>query len=126
MFILCTLLIFPDPAQIVVAPEPLIVDEGFTVLITCVAYGELPTYISWVRESDQTTLDNSTSSRVTVYEELVTEGGLTFTQSILEICSVDETDESNYTCVAVNSFGNDSSLFQFDVVPGKLKEALIR
>ncbi len=112
-----TLPIPPDPAQIVVAPESTTVDAGLTVLITCVAHGELPTYISWVRESDQTTLDNSTNSRVTVYEELVTEGGLTFTQSILEICSVDETDQSNYTCVAENSFGNDTATFELGVSP---------
>ncbi len=101
------------------------VDAGLTVLITCVAYGEPSTYISWVRDSDQTTLDNSTSSRVTVYEVLVTEGGLTFTQSILEICSVDETDESNYTCVAENSFGNDTATFKLGVNPEGKKAAIM-
>ncbi len=81
------------------------------------AYGELPTYISWVRDFAHTTLDNSTSTQVTVYEELVTEGELSFTQSILEICSVEEMDESNYTCVAVNSFGNDTATFELSVNP---------
>ncbi len=103
------------PAQIVITPDTLTVDPGNTLLITCVAYGELPTYISWVRDFAHTTLDNSTSTQVTVYEELVTEGELTFTQSVLEICSVEEMDESNYTCVAVNSFGNDTATFELGV-----------
>ncbi len=112
-----------DPAQIVIAPESSSVDVGVTVLITCVAYGELPTNITWVRDSDQTTLDNSTSPRVTIYEELVTEGGLTFTQSILEVCSVEEMDASNYTCFTANDFGNDTATFELAVNPqGKASE----
>ncbi len=106
-----------NPAQIVIAPESTSIDFGVTVLITCVAYGEAPTYITWVRDSDQTTLDNSTSSRVTIYEELITEGGLTFAQSILEVCSVEEMDASNYTCVTANDFGNDTATFELTVNP---------
>ncbi len=117
VFTISTLLVLPDPAQIIVAPRSLTVDAGVTVLMTCVAYGGLPAYISWIQESNQTTLDNSSNSWVTVYEELVTEGELTFTQSILEICSVEEMDESNYTCVAENSFGNDTATFELSVNP---------
>ncbi len=68
--------------------------------------------ISWVRESDRTVLDNSTNSRVTVDEELVTEQGLAIIWSTLEITSVEDMDESHYTCIAVNEFGIDSVVFE--------------
>ncbi len=102
---------------IVIGPEDVTVEAGSTVLITCVAYSEATTSITWIRDSDQTTLDNSTGSQVTVYEELVTEGGLTFVQSILEVCSVEDGDSGSYTCVASNEFRNDSSTFNLTVLP---------
>ena len=98
-----------------IAPESTSVNVGSTVLITCVASGDSPTFITWSNQSEP---QLTNSSRVTIYEELVTEGGVTFVQSILEICSVQETDASNYTCSAENDFGTDSATFELTVTRG--------
>ncbi len=75
---------------IVIGPKDVTVEAGSTVLITCVAYSDDTPSITWVRDYDQAILDSSTSSQVTVYEQLVTEGELTFVQAILEVCSVED------------------------------------
>ena len=82
------------------------------MLFTCVAAGGPSTSISWSSLSEP---QLTNSSRVTIYEELVTEGGVTFVQSFLEICSVQETDASNYTCSATNDLGTDNATFEFAV-----------
>ncbi len=52
----------------------------------------------------------------------MTKEGLTFSQSTLEVSSVEDMDESNYTCIAVNEFGNDSAVFDLSLdSEGKLK-----
>ena len=111
---ICVLPPHADPAQIVIAPESIAVNVGTTVLITCVASGDSPTFITWSNQSEP---QLTNSSRVTIYEELVTEGGVTFVQSILEICSVQETDASNYTCSAENDLGTDNATFELAVNP---------
>jgi len=99
---------FSDPAQIVIRPnQTTAVDAGITITFVCVAYGDPNPSISWNR--GDTLLSND--SRVTIYEELVTENGMTFVQSILELCSAEEADGGQYNCFADNSLGNDTASF---------------
>ena len=103
------------PVQIVLHPVNLTdVPDGDTVLLTCVANGDLPLSISWSREG--TVLMND-SQRITIYEEEIEEGGITFLQSILQICSARADDAGTYSCIAENEAGNDTANFQLNVVP---------
>ena len=83
------------------------VDAGITITFVCVAYGDPNPSISWNR--GDALLSND--SRVTIYEELVTENGMTFVQSILELCSAEEADGGQYSCFADNTLGNDTASF---------------
>ena len=105
------------PPQIVVAPtDSLEVDAGTTVTYVCAAFGEdEPPNILW--QFNDTLLNNDTSALVTVYESEVMENGLTFTQSILELCSVEVDNAGEYSCTANNSRGSNSSSFTLDVRP---------
>ena len=87
------------------------VDAGNTITFACVAYGDPNPSISW--NTGGTPLSNGT--RVTIYEELVTENGVTFVQSILELCSAEEADAGQYSCFADNTLGNDTESFELTV-----------
>ena len=105
------------PAQIVLHPvDPTDVPDGDTVLLTCVAYGDLPLSISWSR--DGSTLMND-SQRITIFEEEVEEGGITFIQSTLQICSTEANDAGVYSCIAENEAGNDTATFELTVTPNE-------
>ena len=78
----------------------------------CVASGDPSPSISWNR--GDTVLNND--SRVTIYEDLVTENGVTFVWSILELCSAEEADAGQYSCIADNTFGNDTASFVLAVI----------
>ena len=82
-------------------------DAGNTITFVCVASGDPNPSISWNR--GDAVLNND--SRVTIYEDLVTEDGVTFVQSILELCSVEEADAGQYSCFVDNTFGNDTVSF---------------
>ena len=43
----------------------------------------------------------------TVYNEMLTQGNLTFVVSILEICSIELGEGGDYTCNATNGFINE-------------------
>ena len=103
---------FSDPAQIVIRPnQTIVVDAGNTITFVCVASVNPNPSISWNRGG--TALNND--SRVTIYEELVTEIGVTFVQSILELCSAEEADAGQYSCFADNTLGNDTTFFVLTV-----------
>ena len=103
------------PAQIVLHPvDPTDVPDGDTVLLTCVAYGDVPLSISWNREDSIVMND---SQRITIYEDEVEEGGITFIQSILQICSTEANDAGVYSCIAENDAGNDTDAFELTVTP---------
>ena len=57
----------------------------------------------------------SNDSRVTIYEDLVTENAMTFVQSILELCSAEQADAGQYSCIAENTLGNDTASFMLTV-----------
>ena len=91
------------------------VDAGSTVLLTCVALAKDQLSIEWIREGNETTLSNRT--RITIYEELIDEGDLTFLKSILEICRTDEADSGLHSCLADDGVSNDTVMFQLNVLP---------
>ena len=80
-----------EPAQIVVHPnQTTAVDAGYTITFACVAYGDPHPFISWNR--GDTPLSNDSRATIIIIiimkvEELVTENGVTFVQSIPELCS---------------------------------------
>ena len=103
---------FTDPARIVIRPNQTTnVDAGNTIISVCVAYGDPNPSITWSRGDAVVSND----SRVTIYEELVTENGVTFVQSIIEVCSAEETDAGQYSCFAENAFGNDTAVIELTV-----------
>lgn len=110
--------LYTEPPQLVVTPNSSIeVDAGATVTYVCVGFSqdELPN-ILW-RFGDEI-LSNDTSPLVTVYESQVMENGLNFTESILELCSVELENAGNYSCTANNSGGSsNSSTFVLNVRP---------
>ena len=101
----------------VIAPNASIeVDAGTTVTYVCVGFGEdEPPNIIW--EFGDQLLSNDTSSLVTIYESEVTENRLVFSQSILELCSVEVKNAGMYSCTANNSRGSNSSTFTLNVRP---------
>ena len=58
-------------------------------------------------------------SRVVTFMDVVTEGGVVFTRSILQLCGVSKDDEALYTCVASNDVNISQSSF-FLIVIGEL------
>ena len=101
----------------VVAPNTsLEVDAGTTVTYVCVGYGEdEPPNIIW--EFEGQLLSNDTSSLVTIYESQVEENRQVFSQSILELYSVEIENAGMYSCTANNSRGSNSSTFTLNVRP---------
>lgn len=99
--------------EIVISPEAQTdVLIGDTVLFTCVAYGDSVSTISWSRGGNDLMND---SQRVTIYEEEITEGGITFVQSILQICSVGLGDTTEgYSCSAGSDADVDSATFELN------------
>ena len=86
-------------------------EAGSTVFFACVGFGDQIPLVSWSTDGDQ--LRNN--SRVTIYEDLVTENGIDFVQSTLEICSAEESDGREYSCNVRNALGNASVNFQLSV-----------
>ena len=89
--------------MIVMHPVPINdVDPGSTVILQCVGYGFPTPHINWMLNG--TALSNT--SNTVIYEELVNEGGVCFTKSTLEVCSVN--DPVTYNCDVANIIGNSS------------------
>ena len=96
-----------------ISPVNSSVEVGSTVALTCVGYGNPIVSVTWSKEDIQ--LNNS--SRITTYENMVTGSGIVLVQSILVICSVDEADSGQYSCVVGNTLGNSSVNFDLSVTP---------
>ena len=83
---------------------------GDTVMLTCVSY-QSP--ITWSQEGVELVND---SMRITVYQDQIEENGLSFYQSILQICSTESSDSGTYSCNADGGDrGNSSISFQLTV-----------
>ena len=83
-----------------------------TFLAVCVGTGFPQPSISW--SLDGSPLENS--SRVSIYEEVIEESGITFVQSFLEVCSVGFMDAGLYQCTVANRIANASSNFTLTVI----------
>ena len=88
-----------------------VITAGHTGTFVCVAYGYPVPSLTW--ERDGTPLSNQ--SRSTIYEELVVENQLTFVQSILVLCSLEEDDTAHYNCNASNNISFASASFNLTV-----------
>ena len=96
------------PVEIVVSPENISVDINDTLVLACVAYGDPIPSVGWSRGGQGLIND----SRVTIYENQVTERGLSFSKTILEMCSFEAPDSGQYSCDASNQATNASTSFQ--------------
>jgi len=107
-----TIPLFSEPAQLVLqSNQTNEIDAGSAINLTCVAYGVPIPSISWNNRS--TLLRNS--SRVTIYEGLVIENGVTSVQSILQLCGAVEADTGQYSCFTNNTLGIDTAPFDLTV-----------
>ena len=115
--------LFPLAApQLVISPENLTeVNSGDTVFLTCVALGEPPLAFRWTRDGR----DLMNDSRVFIYDEAFEEGGSTFVQSILQVCSTEESDSGVYSCVAESEQGNATATFEVDILGKETKGQLM-
>ena len=95
-----------------ISPVDYTIDESATLVAVCVGTGFPQPSISW--SLDGSPLDNN--SRITIYEEVIEESGLTFVQSFLEVCSVDyDMDAGLYQCTVANRIVNASTYFTLTV-----------
>ena len=102
----------PAPAQIVIRPNNLTqVNSGDTLTVGCVAYGDPLPHLSWRKDG----VELANGSQIQIYEERVTESGITFIKSILEICSASEADIGQYSCTANNTLGFETAEFELQV-----------
>ena len=110
--------VFPAPAQIVIHPNNLTqVNSDDTLTVSCVAYGDPLPHLSWRKDG----VELANGSQIQIYEERVTESGITFIKSILEICSASEADIGQYSCTANNTLGFETAEFELQVnTEGKL------
>ena len=88
--------------QILISPGNATVSNGNTVILNCLGSGNPAPTVTWKRGAAQ----QSNSSAITIYTERVTVvQGLSFVQSILEICSVGTTTDGQFSCSVSNSLG---------------------
>ena len=100
-------------ASIVVAPPSnVFVRGGETIMIVCAGIGSSPE-LFWSRGGD--TITNATDDRVTIYEEFGMEGNTPYIQSILEICSTQESDEGVYECTVTSRTVSNTVNFTLSV-----------
>ena len=89
------------------------VDAGSTGSLVCVTGAVPMPTIAWFRNGME--IDNESYSGVVVIESLFND---TYVQSILEVCPFTSSLAGNFTCLAVNPFGNASFEFQLQVNSG--------
>ena len=95
-----------DPPEILIHPNLTTeVDAYNTVIFTCVASGDPAPSIIWRKGNTELT----NASQLLINETLVISNGVTFLQSSLVLCSVEEADAGDYSCVSENIFGNDTA-----------------
>ena len=86
------------------APGNMTVVSGGTVDLLCQAYGIPIPNITWTKDTVPLN-NNSITGRITIYEGVITEGGVALARSFLQICSLQPSDGGQYSCFADNSVG---------------------
>ena len=71
---------------------------GETALLICVGYGQPYLEITWSTNGEII----MNSSLVTIHEVDTTQGGRSYRQSSLDICSLEVSDTGSYTCAISN------------------------
>jgi len=100
--------------EIVVRPEAVNdVTAGTSALLACVASGHPLPSITWNAIGE-----TINETEISIYTEILMQGGLTFIKSVLEICSVGKNSVTNYQCTAESSASNDT--FQFELLVATL------
>ena len=104
-------------AEIVIAPDSSEVDAGNTAIFTCVGLSDPPPNITWTFNGDVLSND----STISVYTQLVNQGGTVFVLSMLELCGATEKSSGLYACVATDGEGRSTSadFSLFVMQPGK-------
>ena len=86
---------------------------NYTTAVFCVGYGKPVPYIAWSRNGSEMT----NNSRVTISEKLVTDdSGTIYVKSTIEFCDSRVSDSGEYSCTADNGAGQDSFLFELQVI----------
>ena len=114
-----TLTVNVTPAAIIVAPADSYPIFNSSVFLTCVAIGyPLPT-VTWYRNGERV-MDTEN-----IQSEVIEQGGETYVQSTLLVCSVQET--ANYNCSVSNGVAGDvvTSVASAVIVQGRLLSVCI-
>ena len=102
-----------DPARIVISPGDLSeVSAGDTVTLSCVGYGDPLPSVFWTNSSNELLMN---SSQITIFEDTLSESGLRFVKSILEVCNMEPRMSGEYSCTSRNEFSNQTARFQLSV-----------
>ena len=89
------------------------VDANDTVTFTCVVHGSPLPHFTWSKNG----INLHNDSQMTMREKQLTLRGISFTESVLEICGTKEEDSGMYSCTATNGYRIDSFKFNVSVVP---------
>ncbi len=88
-----------------IAPSDAEVSLGNTIFFTCAAaFGETPPQLTWHR-NDSGIIRNA--DEVNISSSIISERGVNFIVSILELCGVELSDEGLYFCQATYTFNPD-------------------
>lgn len=103
--------------RVIVISDVTSIEAGDTALLSCLGYGMPDVNISWIYEGE-TVEDTALAS---VYQVDFTQSGNVYTQSILQLCSVERAKAGRYTCVVSNGLvtANAMSLLIVSGVTGE-------
>lgn len=96
--------------QIVLVSNDTSLIAGETGFLVCVSYGPSSEETAWTVNGIPVN-----SSRITTFEETVTQAGLIFKQSFLQFCSVEVEESGAYSCTVTNDQTSVSSTIQLSV-----------
>ena len=110
-----------ESARIVVRPGNLSqLSPGDTLTLSCVGYGNPLPSVFWSRSGTNQVLTNS--SQISIFEETLSESGVTFVKSILQVCNVQPNMTGEYSCTSQNELGNETATFELTVNDGMYKQ----
>lgn len=99
------------PVQVVLSSTNVQVNSGSTLFLTAFGYGTPLPVVSWLRGGQNLT----NSSRVKIFESVITKRGIRFARSVLEICDVDYSASGEYLISASNGITADLARLEISV-----------